>query len=371
MGGRHSTPQLPPDQQLPAATTLFDVDAVVLPLSELFNADVSDVRIRYIDYEPGGALTVQYDARSAAVTSLRVEAFACTQGDGWDLHAYPHDLALPLLSADGRQLAEVLEIESGDCQVTRLAWVPQRRAVLRCGQIVVKLYGDPTELSCAEGALRAVGGALRTAALITSRPDLGAVVQQALGGRTLGRDDVIGSASGAAAVLRQLHSSTLGDLADLRPAQLLAAANRPAALAAFALPHLAERILALVQRLGATMPEAADVVPVHGDFNVGQLLVDGDDAWVIDVDTLAQGSPSVDLAAYAANVHNGRPADGDDMNVALATLIDAYGQAPDDLMWHLATTMLRRVDRPIRRMKKRWPERTTSIVSAIEVMLNQ
>ena len=50
MGGRHSTPQLPPDQQLPAATTLFDVDAVVPPLSELFDADVSDVRIRYIDY---------------------------------------------------------------------------------------------------------------------------------------------------------------------------------------------------------------------------------------------------------------------------------------------------------------------------------
>jgi aminoglycoside phosphotransferase (APT) family kinase protein len=145
--------------------------------------------------------------------------------------------------------------------------------------------------------------------------------------------------------------------------------GRPAGLASFAVPELADRIRGVTDQLTATIPDASDVVPVHGDFNVGQLLIDGDRTWVVDVDTLANGSPSVDLAAYAANLHNGRDADDDDVHAALAGLCDAYGRSPSDLTWHLAATMLRRVDRPIRRLKKRWPQRTEAIVSAIERLL--
>ena len=107
-------------------------------------------------------------------------------------------------------------------------------------------------------------------------------------------------------------------------------------------------------------------MPVHGDFNIGQLLRDGDRTWVIDVDTLALGSPSVDLAAYAANMHNGRTDDDQAVRATLAKLVDAYGRTPEDLMWHLVATMLRRIDRPLRRLKKRWPERTEAVVVAIE-----
>ncbi len=338
-------------------------------LGELFVGGISGVRIRYIDYAPGVALTVQYDARSAAVGSPTVEAYAATDRDGWRLYAYPHDPALPLLCADSAHLTKTLGLPPSDLPVTRLAWVPQRRAVLRCGAVVVKLYSDPAELRRAEQALRTLDGALSTAALIMSHPDHGAVVQQALGGRPLGRDDATRGVAGAGLILRTLHGLALEDLDDLRPAKLLAAAGRPAALAAFAVPELAGRIRELVDRLAAAIPEATDVVPVHGDFNVGQLLVDGNRTWVVDVDTLAEGSPSVDLAAYAANLHNGRRGDDADVRVALGALLEVYGPPPHDLRWHVATTMLRRVDRPIRRLKKRWPERTEAIVSAIDALL--
>lgn len=338
-------------------------------LGELFPAGVSGVRIRYMDYAPGFTLTVQYEACTAAAGSPRVEAHATTHGDGWRLWAYPNDPALPLLSADGGQLTDTLGVQPGNARVTRLAWVPQRRAVLRWGAFVVKLYGDPAELARAECALRTVEGVLPTAALITSRADHGAVVQQALGGRPFDRNDATRRVGGAAEILQRLHRSALAGLDYLDSAMLLAAAGRPAALATFAVPELTNRVRALTDHLAATMPDVADVVPVHGDFNVGQLLVGGDRTWVVDVDTLSKGSPSVDLAAYAANLHNGRDADDDDVKTALAGLCDAYGPSPPDLTWHVAVTMLRRVDRPIRRLKKRWPQRTEAIVSAIERLL--
>lgn len=364
-----SLPLPPHDDQLPAVATLLDAEAMATHLGQLFAGRVSGVRIRYIDYAPGVSLTVQYDARAAVDGSPIVEAHATTDRDSWRMWAYPHDPFLPLLAADSRQLTNALGVQPSDSLVTRLAWVPQRRAVLRCGSVVVKLYGDPVERARAERALYRLEGALPTAALIKSRPDHGAVVQQALGGRPLHRDDAVRGAGGAAAILQKLHHSALVGLDDLRPPKLLAAADRPAALAAFAVPGLLERIRVLIDQLAATMPDAAVVVPVHGDFNVGQLLVDGDRTWVVDVDTLSEGSPSVDLAAYAANLHNGRSADDDHVRAALAGLRQAYGPSPSDLTWHLAATMLRRVDRPIRRLKKRWPQRTEAIVSAIERML--
>jgi aminoglycoside phosphotransferase (APT) family kinase protein len=274
-----------------------------------------------------------------------------------------------LLAAGSEQLTVSLGLPPTASPVTRLAWVPQRRAVLRHGDVVVKLYADPAELRGAERALRILDGALPTAALLMVHADRGAVVQSVVGGRPLRRDDALRGTIGAAGILRQLHGLVLDGLDDLGPAELLAAAGRPTALAAFAVPELAERIAALTQHLAATMPDVVDVVPVHGDFNIGQLLADGDRTIVVDVDTLAKGSPAVDLAAYAANLHNGRSGDDEDMAAALTELVEAYGSSPPDLNWHLAATMLRRVDRPVRRLKKRWPDRVGAIVSAIEAVL--
>ena len=83
------------------------------------------------------------------------------------------------------------------------------------------------------------------------------------------------------------------------------------------------------------------------------------------------GDPIQPVGEVGANLHNGRQDDGQDVRTVLAELIRAYGRTPPDLTWHLAVTMMRRVDRPIRRLKKRWPERTTAIVTAIEALVHQ
>jgi aminoglycoside phosphotransferase (APT) family kinase protein len=361
---------LPPhDAGLPVAGVLLDAAAMTPHLRELFSTALTDVRVRYLDYVPGATLTVQYDATMGGGDASRVEAFATADGDGWRLHAYPDDPMLPLLGAPADELMDALALPASDTTVTRLAWIPSRRAVLRCGEVIVKLYADSAELARAERAIGAIGTVIPTAALIVSRPNRGAVVQQMLGGRPLDREDATPHAREAAAVLRQLHAAELDGLDDLGPATLMATTRRPASLAAFGVPSLAERIAAVSGRLDDMAPAAVGAVPVHGDFNVGQILVDGDTTWVVDFDTLATGSPSVDLAAYAANVHNGRAGDDDNMQRTLRALADAYGRVPTDLTWHLAATMLRRVDRPIRRLKKRWPERTEAVIGAVEALL--
>ncbi len=361
---------LPPhDAGLPVAGVLLDAAAMTPHLRELFAMELTGARVRYLDYVPGESLTVQYDATMEGDDASRVEAFATADGQGWRLHAYPDDPMLPLLCASAAELRNALELSASDTTVTRLAWIPSRRAVLRCGEVIVKLYADSAELARAERAIGAIGTVIPTADLIVSRPDRGAVVQETLGGRPLDREDATPHAREAAAVLRQLHAAELGGLDDLGPATLLAATRPPASLAAFAAPSLAGRIEALGRRLDATAPAVVGAVPVHGDFNVGQILVDGDTTWVVDVDTLAAGSPSVDLAAYAVNVHNGRAGDDDHLQRTLRALTDAYGRVPTDLTWHLAATMLRRVDRPIRRLKKHWAQRTEAIVAAVEALL--
>jgi hypothetical protein len=135
-------------------------------LGELFGTVVGDVRIRYVDYVPAAALTVQYDALLGEPGSPIVEAFATMDGHSWTLHS--EDAALPLLSASQSQLTNARGLHSTELPIIRLAWIPQRRAVLRCGDVVVKLYSDEVEMSRAEWALRALGDKLPTARFIGS-----------------------------------------------------------------------------------------------------------------------------------------------------------------------------------------------------------
>ena len=346
------------------AATLLDAASMTPHLTERFATPLSDVRVRYLEYLPGETLTVHYDGRLE--TGGVAEAYAHASPQGWRLHAYPDDPALPLLRCDTAGLADELRLHLGDAPIDRLAWVPGRRAVLRCGGVVIKLYADAAELHAARSALVALEGVVPTAQLISSQPDRGAVAQSALGGVALDRDAAALEAGGAVEILRRLHGAPIHGLPSLDPSDLLATAHRPAALVSFAAPALAERIRRIVEQLSNTKPVSGAVAAVHGDFNIGQLLRDGDQLWVVDVDTLASGSPSVDLAAYAANVHNGRPGDDDAVRTVLGALVGAYGEAPDDLAWHLATTMLRRIDRPLRRLKRQWPERIEAVVRSIE-----
>jgi aminoglycoside phosphotransferase (APT) family kinase protein len=107
-------------------------------------------------------------------------------------------------------------------------------------------------------------------------------------------------------------------------------------------------------------------VPSHGDFNLGQLLAGPDGPAVVDVDTLCRAPAALDLASYAANLVSGRDGDLAAARAALDRVVAGYGAAPPGLSWYLAASVLRRLDRGLRRGKKDWPRRTELALQAVE-----
>jgi aminoglycoside phosphotransferase (APT) family kinase protein len=105
----------------------------------------------------------------------------------------------------------------------------------------------------------------------------------------------------------------------------------------------------------------------HGDFNIGQLLRvrDGRLA-LLDLDTLCLAPRAFDLASYGANLLSGRARDLDEAKAVTAGLVHEYGASVEALPWYLAAMTLRRIDRPLRRRKREWFERTDELLRAAE-----
>jgi hypothetical protein len=122
----------------------------------------------------------------------------------------------------------------------------------------------------------------------------------------------------------------------------------------------------MLGRLEETQPVDDDLVASHGDFNVGQLLLDDHGRLVlVDTDTLCAASAAYDPASYAANLIAGRPGDLDDARRVLRRFGGQIGQADDGALdWYLAAMVVRRLDRGLRRYKRDWPDRTERLVGA-------
>lgn len=208
--------------------------------------------------------------------------------------------------------------------------------MLRAGDVVVKLYATPAEAVAA-------------------------------------RDHLVtpGSARDAAHLGRLLHSGprVAARLQHHTAASMLQLCKPVTRLVAFTQPELAERIDAVTARLRETAAPsaAAEAVLSHGDFTWGQLLRAGDGQLaLLDTDTLCLAPVAFDLASYAANLVSGRP---DDLGLALRVLDElarGYGGRPAGLQWWLAAVLLRRLDRPVRRLKRDWPRRAEALLEAAE-----
>jgi aminoglycoside phosphotransferase (APT) family kinase protein len=344
---------LPADPAMPVVARLFDRAY----LGELLGAPA---RPRYLEYDPGRRVLLLAETTGDGGHA----AIGATAGDPHPrVHRYPHDPALPLLARPA-DLAELLGLPRAAPQL--LAWMPRRRATLRLGEAVVKLYADRAEAAASVAALRAAAPVLPTARPGPAAVAAGVVAQGALPGVALQRADALGAAAQAATLVRGLHRASLPGLPGTGPADLLAACGPVVGLVRRARPALAGQLDAVLDRLHAAVPAGLDAVPTHGDFTMGQLLRDGDDLAVVDVDTLAAAPPALDLAAYAANLVSGRPGDVDDARTALAELVRGYGARPPGLDWYLAASVLRRLDRALRRTKRDWPQRTDALLAAVE-----
>jgi ABC-type multidrug transport system fused ATPase/permease subunit len=395
------------DEALPRMPLLLDSETMAGALRRSLGdgGPLPDVRVRYLRYKPATNLVVHYDVRIgggchgafamiAAQADLRRRAgkpenvMLAEMVDGRspapkplsydpELEAliqwFPLDLSLPALAEPPERLRSRIEragLDVGEIgeHPEVLAYKPRRRAVLRVGEHVLKVYRHDSEFGPAVDGLNVSSGlpSLRTPVPEAVVPQLRLTVQSALPGvRPGGAAEV---AHEAGALLRRLHATEPPQLPRFEPRHQLEAAAAACGISAIADKRL-RRVQALLRELEERMPDAGTLVPSHGDFNSNQILELDGELGLVDFDRMCAAPPALDPANYAAKMV-GAPRDLAAGLEALEALLDGYGPRPDDMSWYLATAILRRSTHPFRYFEEHWPERVEGMVLAAESVLH-
>ncbi len=398
----------PPDAALPQMHRLLDREEMrsALERSLGWDAEVADVRIRYLRYKPRKDLVVHYDAvvdgdshgavaiiaarrdlarwateptylRLAEQVDERSPAIRPLSYDP-DLDAMiqwlPLDISLPALALDPGQLrmrlqAAGVRIGATGGSLEVLAYKPRRRAVLRLDDHVVKLYAGDREFA------QAVVGMERSAALSGVRvpdreavlPELQLTCQSAIAGR---RPDERKVTKAAGVELFTLHTSDEGGLRPFTPEDQLQAASASATSVTAVVPELEPRLHELLRTLETTLPDAGPLLAAHGDFHAGQVLEVERGLALIDFDEMCAAPAALDFSSYAAHLVDGDEGDLEAAALALGGLTQGYGRRPRAVSWFLATSILRRAPFPFRLQEPDWPIRIERMVTAAEEALH-
>ncbi len=404
----HATPTgvgPPVDAVLPSLGVLLQPAAMVEVLQRglIDGHDDIDLRVHCLRYKPGTNLVVHYDVGLAgawhhAVAMIAADgslAMRAAKRENRALAArvrsrcpaeplryepdigalvqwLPLDLSLPSLGAPTDELWEWLR-SAGVRRGTKpadpvlLHYKPRRRAVLRVGRNVVKIYAADADFTNAVTGLRT---AWALDAVPTAKPK-GAIgsarltVQSSLPGRQPGAH-VSEVAAAVGPLLNAIHRSEAAGLRSLPPSSQPAAAAASARLVAQVAPELGDRLHALLARLEATAPSIDEPVPSHGDFHAGQVLEHRGRLSFIDFDEMCLAPAALDPATFAGHLVGGQPGDFNRAMSALGALVDAYGDTPDGLGWYLSTSILRRSPFPFRYYGDHWRVQVESVVRAAE-----
>jgi Phosphotransferase enzyme family len=396
----------PVDPALPRLPVLLTPDAMAPFLHRSLGRDAPfpDVRIHHVRYLPGKKVSVRYDVgldgrRYDAVAVIAARGYLARRAakpenvalarlvDGrapapMPLHYepeldaliqwYPLDLELPALAEPPTRLLHELEaagVSLGDVgdEPVRLAYMPRRRAVLRVGEHVLKMYAKQEEFAAAVAGLKVAGRlrGVRTAALVGHLPARLITMQSLLSGSSPSSPAEV--AMDAGELLRELQTASPSVTpGESRPSHQLAVAEATARYVAAILPALGGRLAALLRKLEATAPSIDRLVLSHGDFCGRQLLGTPDGLAVVDWDAMRRAPAAFDPATYAAHLVSGEPDDLDDASEALEELLEGYGGRPLGLSWYLATCILRHSRYPFRYFDEHWPERVEGMVTAAE-----
>jgi hypothetical protein len=400
---------IPPDERLPQIAVLLDADAMALRLARsLGRADpLGAVDVRYIRYRPGKNLCVHYvvdvdgcEQHAVAIASSKYDLsldaadpvyearIALVAGRApvappllYDTYAHallqwlPFDIDMPALAEPPSGLRERLleygiDIPVDRAELTLLQYRPRRRAALRLGDHVLKVYRYKQDFSEGVAGLEAARrlGGLRTAQGEAAIDDLQLTVQEWLPGTPPTRRAELAREAGA--VLRDLHGHVLDGLAPLLPSQRLDAAATAVKLVSAIAPALTQRAQAALRELERRAPDPGDaLVTSHGDFHGGQLLELPGGPALIDLDLMGSAPAALDLANYAGHLI---PRDAPDLAAALTVLeelIEGYGSRPPWLEWYLAASILRRARVPFRNFEPDWPAQTERMIDAAEAAL--
>jgi Ser/Thr protein kinase RdoA (MazF antagonist) len=167
-------------------------------------------------------------------------------------------------------------------------------------------------------------------------------------------------------VLRHIHAADFTGLVEHSAAFQLELAVAAAMPVAHIAPELEPRLEALVRRLEANAPGALEPVAAHGDFNARQLIDAAAGLVVTDFDSMWAAPAALDHATYCAHLIRGDPADLDHALNVQETLLEGYGERPEELSWYLASMVLRRAAHPFRYFEPDWPERVDAMLAAAE-----
>ena len=415
---------VPVDPALPRLPLLLAPDAMAPILHRSLGpyAPFPQVRVHHVRYVPGAKLVVHYDVgldgrRYDAVAMIAASPYLARRADKPKnlalarlaggrspapmplhyepeldvlIHWYPLDLELPALAEPPERLVDELQAAGASLRAvgdpTTLGYKPRRRAVLRVGEHVLKIYARQEDFVAAIAGLEASAGlrSVRTAALEGHLPARLVTVQTLLAGAhparpaavarevgaLLGELQTAGAAVEALKAPLVVQAPQAGVLTAL-PAQQLSLAEAAATYVTAILPPLRGRLEALLRRLEATVPSIDTLVLSHGDFTARQLLVTPDGLAVIDLDAMRLAPAALDPATYAAYLVVGRPDDLDEAAEVLDGLLEGYGGRPLGLSWYLSTSILRQAGYSFRYFNEHWPERVEGMVTAAEAALDR
>jgi aminoglycoside phosphotransferase (APT) family kinase protein len=220
----------------------------------------------------------------------------------------------------------------------------------------------------ARGFAEGASDRVRAPAALGYCPELRLTVQEEVPGRSF-KELLVESGSPAlmqqiARVLIKLHSLSSWPGPAFRMPEHLARCHPKHPVLAQARPDLADRIEFIARRaheIEAGFPD--DVFSaMHGDLHLSQILVDGPDAYLIDLDSLARGDPAADLANLLVFLRSHRRIRGEPGLVE--TLLDTYFETMDErirgrIPVYEAATLLRRSCKDLRFRRAGWEERAT------------
>jgi hypothetical protein len=403
------SPRVPIDPHMPHMARLLDT-AAMTPLLQRALGDetqISEVRGRYLRYKPGTNLVVHYelvvdgkewDASALVAASADLAARAAKPANtalarvasrrsvtraplSYDPEAraliqfWPLELKLPALAQPPAHLIRAL-VDAGMAPVadthaepTRLAYKPRRRAVLRFGDHVVKIYARDDHFASAWNSLQRASamGAVRTARAEAAVPELRITAQECLSGVDLGRPLEMALLAGR--LLQRLHHCSSEGLVVFRAKNQLEIATASGRLVMAIAPELRRTIERVLSELEDAFPSDGSLVASHGDYHPRQLLGLSEGVGVIDFDGMRAAADALDPATFAAHLVRGGPRDLERAALVLDALIHGYGRRPRDLAWYWATSILRRSPFPFRDLDVQWPEKVESMIKSARAAL--
>jgi hypothetical protein len=244
---------LPPaDHAVPQLHGLLHRGAMasVLDRSLRSGAEIEDLRVTLVDYQPGSGATVAYDvaiagARHVAVAmaghalcpeAARTDArraiaralgrhspvarpLTYDVGLGALVQWYPLDLAMPVLARPVPELLRLvaragIAVASDGATTSTLVYRPGQRAVIRTGDVVLKAYAEDVAFRAGVSGLRIAAGLGLGAGprLHGALPELRLTVQSALDGVPVPRARAREVAPIAGAMLAVLHDARVPGL---------------------------------------------------------------------------------------------------------------------------------------------------------------